>query len=159
MTSGTIQGALIGALVIVALLQVLAAVQQMRPRYFSSGKHVMRAVWTIAVFVIIYVIGGVPVNWLWAAVLAVIGVALGYVTGRMATVGFAEGHVALKRAAFAPWVLAITYIVAYAFLLFGTADLYSVGLLLVILGVAMDDGAIVAEVLKGNNAVSQTVAT
>jgi hypothetical protein len=115
-------------------------------------------VWTVAVFVIIYAIGGVPVNWLWGAILAVVGVALGFVTGRMARVGTAEGHVALKRAAFAPWVLAAVYIAAYVFLLFGTADLYSVGLLLVILGVSMDVGALVAEILKGNHAVSSMMA-
>lgn len=139
-------------LIIVAALQLLAARQQTRWRLFSGGKHAFRAIWAILGFGIIVIFGGVPLNVLWAGVFAVAGLVLGFFTGRMAQVKFVGSSVALKRAPYAPWALAVMYILAFVFLLFGTADLYSVGLLLVLLAVTLDDGAIVAEIMKGSAA-------
>lgn len=145
-------------LVIMAFFQLVAARQQTKWRFFSAGKHVFRAVWAVIVFAVMFAISGVPVHMVWAAVFAVVGLALGFVTGRICQTGTLEGKTALKRAPYAPWMLAIVYIAAFTFLFFGSALLYSVGLLLVIFAVATDVGAIVAEIMKGNSAAKVAAA-
>ena len=152
MSEGAIQAILIGTLLIMAILELLAARQQTRRRFYSPAKQAFRGVWAIGVFVVMLLVGGVPINILWAVVFAVVGGALGFVTGRTSEVTPVGDKVTLKRASWAPWIVAITYIVAIAFLLLGSSDLYSVGLLLVLFGVAMNDGAIVAEIMKASAA-------
>jgi len=142
-------------LAIMAFFQLVAAKQQTKWRYYSTGKHAFRAVWAVLVFGVMFAVGGVPVNTIWAVVFAVVGLVLGFVTGRVCQTGTLEGKTALKRAPYAPWLLAIVYIAAFTFLFFGSALLYSIGLLLVIFGVATDVGAIVAEIMKGSKGASQ----
>ena len=78
---GNIWIAWVVLLVIMAFFQLVAARQQTKWRFFSAGKHVFRAVWAVLVFGVMFAVGGVPVSPIWAVIFAVVGLALGFVTG------------------------------------------------------------------------------
>ncbi len=139
-----------GAVLVVAILAMIAFAVQVMRRPYSAAALSIRALLALAIFVALIVVGGVPLNWVWAAVFAAIGAALGFVSGRASKITTNDkGDVVIKKAPWPALVSALSYVIATAALLYGTAGMFSASLLLVLLGAMMTVGATVSEIMKG----------
>lgn len=137
------------AVTLTAVLALVGFFMQKREHAFGRIALWIRAGAAVAVFVLMYLVGGVPINWMWAAVFAVVGAGLGYLSGRGSKIRVGDkGTPVIKRS---PWpflVSAISYVFAAAMVVFGTGGLFSVSLLVVLLGAMMQVGATVAETMQ-----------
>lgn len=144
-----------GAVALVALLAVVGLIAQTRRRPYSVVALALRAVFAVVTFVVLLVMSGVGIAWLWGAVAALVGAALGFVSGKTSKVTTGEqGRPVIKKAPWPALVSAIAYVVAMAALVYGTAGLFSVSLLLVLFATMMTVGATVAEITRGGAGTS-----
>lgn len=139
-----------GSVVLVAVLALIAFALQIRSRPYNAVALTLRAVLAVGIFAVLLVVGGVAINWLWGAVFAVVGAGLGFVSGKSSKVTATEGgRAVIKKSPWPALVSAIAYVAAMIALVYGTAGLFSVALLLVLFAAMMTVGATVAEVMKG----------
>lgn len=142
---------LAGAVVVglISLLAIVALVMQTKERAFGRMSLWIKTDVAVIGFVVMYVIAGIPISWLWAGVFGVTGLGLGYLSGRTSTIRLTEsGKLAIKRAIWPFLVSAISYILAAAMVVWGTGGLFSVSLLIVLMGAMMQVGATVSETMQ-----------
>ncbi len=149
----------IGVLVVFAVLMLIALVIQLRERKFGPVTTVLRAAYAIAVFVALLVVSGLTVNWLWAAVFGVLGAGVGFLAGRTSKIRVADDGPMIKRSPWPALVTALAYAFAMVSALYGTADLFSVSMLVVLFAAMMTDGAALAEIMAGTSGKAASSAT
>lgn len=143
----------VGALVVIALLCLIAVLLDRRPRRFTTAGAIIRAVLALIGFATLLVISSVSVNWLWGAIAAVAGAGLGYLAGRGSTNSpGGRGSLTISRSVWPMFVVMLSYVLAALMLLYGTTGLFSVAMLVVLLGAMMVVGASTAEVALARGA-------
>jgi len=139
-----------GAVALVSLAALAGFLLQIRPRPYNPVALALRAIVAVGVFAVVFMLGGVGLNWLWAGVFAVVGAGLGFLAGKTSRIEARDAERAVIRKA--PWAAlatALSYIVAAAALAYGTAGLFSVSLLFVLFSAMMTVGATAAEISQG----------
>lgn len=143
---------------LVALLMIVSFIMQTRTRPYGAVGMVLRALAALAGPVVLIVYSHVEMNWLMVAVFSVAGAGLGFVSGRGSRFMEVGGKTKIKKSPWPALVTAIAYITAAVALLYGTAGLFSVSLLLVFMGAFMTDGATFAEIMKASGQKSAPAA-
>lgn len=144
-----------GFVALVAVLALIAFVLQTRRRPYNAVALWLRAALALAIFVVLLVMSGVTLNWLWGGVFAIAGAGLGFLAGKTSRVEMGEkGGRVIKKAPWPALLSAIAYVTAAAALMYGTGGLFSVSLLIVLFAAMMTVGATISEVTKGGSDTS-----
>ena len=137
----------VGCTAIVGLCLIIVALLQSRPRRIRAWALVAVAVLeTVAAYLLIST-PGITLSVVWMAVLGIIGLVLGWFTGRMTKTAIKDGRVYAKLSPIAPWVVVVTYTAAVAALFFGSVALFSAMAVLVVFAAALTLSQCVSAVL------------
>ena len=139
----------VGALVLVLLLDLVFLLVQSRARRFSRGAEIARAIVAILAFAGVVWATGANLSIVWGVTAAVIGLALGYLSGSSSTYFESAKGTAIKASIVPAIVTALGYTVVVVAVLFGTGVIVSASLLLALLGTGMTVGAAIAETMRG----------
>lgn len=137
---------MIGTVVLAAVMSVIVVAIQSRPRPRSVVALGIETIACFAIFFALFATGGTGLNWLFAAIFALVGAALGYVSGRGSKiVEGKKGKPAVKRSIWPALLAGLSYIAVAGAIASGSGGLFSVALLVVLMGAAMRAGATAAE--------------
>lgn len=118
--------------VLIVVAAIVAALMLGRRRKYAPWRDVVFAVAAPVLVIIMAWQGGIDFSYVWAAVLGIAGVAAGYFAGRGSRFSVEEGRLKLRRSPVGPWLWAVAAIVGAATLLFGTAYLFALAMLLLV---------------------------
>lgn len=144
---GSLYWGKLAALIVLAVLAVVMVVVQLSRRRYSTVRRVVQAVVSVGAVVLLWASTGVRPSYLWMALLLIVGAGLGYPAGMLSRVYRDGERVAVRRAAFAPVLAAVAYILTGMTLLFGTSYLFAVSLLVLMFSAGLTAGSALAEML------------
>jgi hypothetical protein len=127
----------VGCTAVVGLCLVVMALLQSRPRRIRSWALVAVAVLEAAAAYLLISTPSITLSVVWMAVLGVVGLILGWFTGRMTKTASKDGRVYARVSPIAPWVVAVAYTAAVAALFFGSVALFSAMAVLVVFAAAL----------------------
>jgi hypothetical protein len=138
----------IAVLVAVTLLSLGSAIRMSARRPYKGWREVLFAVLAVALYVALAAIVGVTFGPLWAGVLALVGLAVGYLVHRDPNVTSDGGRVMLRRSAIVPWVWFVAVVLAMATLLFAESYTFALSMLLLAFAVGLVVGEMIALLTK-----------
>jgi len=127
----------LGCTAVVGLCLVIAALLQGRPRRIRAWALIAVAVLEAVAAYLLISMSGTTLSMVWMAALGLVGLALGWFTGRMTKTAVKDGRVYAKLSPIAPWVVAVVYTAAVAALFFGSVELFSAMAVLVVFAAAL----------------------
>lgn len=125
----------LAVLVAVALIALITAIRMSTRRTLRGWREVLLAVLVLVLFVGLSAIVGVTFGPLYAGVLALVGVIVGYFANRGATVSAEEGRRRVRPSPLAAWVWFVAVTLVVATLLF--AESYTFALAMLVLAFAV----------------------
>jgi hypothetical protein len=134
----------LGVLVAVTLLTLAAAIRMSGRRSYKAWREVVFAVLAVVLFVALSAIVGVTFGPLWAGVLALVGLAIGFLVHRDPNVTEEGGRVTLRRSPLVPWVWFVAVVLVTAALLFAESYTFALSLLVLAFAVGLVIGETVA---------------
>ena len=138
----------LAALVVVVLLALVMAIRMSRRRRFGTARDVSFALGALAAFGGVVYVADPSFSVVWAAALAVVGAAAGYLSGRLSRFWTADGRIYIRRSPLAPWLWAISAALVMMTLLFGTAYLFALAMLLQAFAMGVVVGQVAAEIVR-----------
>ncbi len=144
----------VGALVLVVLLELVFLLVQSRARRYSKGAEIARAVVAVLAFAGVLWVTGARISIVWSVTAAVIGLALGYLSGSTSKYFDSAKGKAIKASMWPAVVTVLGYTLVMAATLFGTNVIVSAFMLVALLGTCMTVGASIAEAMRGGSAVA-----
>jgi hypothetical protein len=144
----------LGLLLVAVIVAVLVAVRGSGSRAVVPWRAVTEAMLAAVVFAVAFVLAGAGSSVLWAAVLVVVGAALGYLLGAAERPVGGERGPGVRRAAVVPWVWALSLVLVALTLLFGSTFLYGLAVLVMAFALGLVAGQIVGELVAANRARS-----
>lgn len=135
----------LAALGIGSLLALIAFALTMRRRGFTGWRQALWASFALALPVALVLATHVSPNVMWAAVLAVVGLAVGFASGMLSKIEAREGRMTLRRFFLAPMTTLLATILALTTMLFGATELFMLALLGLVLAAGLTVGQATAE--------------
>ncbi len=120
----------LAVLLLVTVIALVSAIRMSARRPYRPWREVVVVLLVVAAFVVLSVIPGVYYGIVWAAVLAVFGLVVGYLVNRGARVTREGGRTALRRSPLVPWLWFVAVVLTLSTLLFGETYTFSLSMLL-----------------------------
>ena len=134
----------LAVLALVTLVALFTAIRMSARRPFKLWREVVVSALTVALFVVASAVVGVHYGVVWAAVLVVLGLVVGYFANRGDRVTREDGRLMLRRSPVVPWLWFVAVVLMLATLLFAEAYLFSLSMLLLAFVMAAMVGQTVA---------------
>jgi hypothetical protein len=141
----------LAVLVAVALIALITAIRMSGRRVYRPWREVLLAVLVIVVFAGLSLIVGVYYSPLWAAVLAVIGLVLGFFVNRGVSV---SGDGRVRPSPLGAWLWCIAVVLAAATLLFAESYVFELAMLVLAFAAGVVIGQTAGLMSGGDNEVA-----
>jgi len=134
----------LAVLVVVTLLSLATAIRMSGRRTYRAWREVLFALMAVALYAVLSAVVGMHYGPVWAAVLAVLGLAAGFFANRGERLTSEAGRAMLRRSPLVPWVWFAAVVLATATLLFAEPYLFALAMLLLAFAVGVVVGETIA---------------
>jgi hypothetical protein len=119
----------LAVLLLVTVIALVSAIRMSARRPHRPWREVVVVLLVVAAFVALSVIPGVYYGIVWAAVLAVLGLVVGYLVNRGARATRDGGRSVIRRSPLVPWLWFVAVVLTLSTLLFGETYIFSLAML------------------------------
>jgi uncharacterized membrane protein len=138
----------VAVLVAVTLLSLGSALRMSARRPYKPWREVAFAVLAVVLFIALSGIVGVTFGPLWAGMLALVGLLVGFLVHRDPKVASEGGRVMLRRSPVVPWVWFVAVVLVAATLLFAESYTFALSMLLLAFAAGLVVGETIALLMK-----------